>query len=129
MTDLSALPSVDTYWYLASPYSKYRYGMDAAWRRVCGVTGRLVKAGVPVYSPIAHTHPVALYSYMDPTDHKIWLPADEPMMRAASGLLVLMMEGWRDSLGVQFEIDHFATDNMPIYYLTWPDLNVLEKAP
>lgn len=120
------LPRVPDFWYLASPYSKYEHGIDAAWRRICGVAGNLIQAGVPVYSPIAHTHPIAIYAHMDPFKHDIWLPADEPLMRAASGLLVCMMGGWKESYGIGVEIAEFQRWKKPIYYLTHPDLEVME---
>jgi len=106
-----------SYWYLGSPYSKYPAGLNAAWEDVCRETARLIRAGVPVYSPIAHTHPVAMYGHMDPLDHSIWLPADKPMMDAACGLIVLKMEGWEASYGLKHEIEVFEAADKPIIYM------------
>ena len=45
------------FWYLASPYSKYPEGTQAAFEMACWQAGLLIRAGVPVFSPIAHSHP------------------------------------------------------------------------
>lgn len=116
---MADLPKIDPYWYLASPYSKYPGGTEAAFQEVCKAAAQLIAAGVPVYSPIAHTHPIALHGDMDPLDHEIWLPADMPLMKAAGGLLVLMMDTWQDSYGVSVEIGIFEGAGKPVHYMEW----------
>lgn len=112
-----------SFWYLGSPYSKYLDGLDAAHREVCRAAAGLIKAGVPVYSPIAHTHPIAVHGELDPLDHNIWLPADEPMMDAAKGLIVLMLTGWQASFGLSHEIGVFLKAGKPVVYMS-PDYDV-----
>jgi hypothetical protein len=73
-----------------------------------------------VYSPISHTHPIAEAGHLDPLDHNIWLPFDEPMMRNAYGLIVAMMDGWQTSYGLRVEIDWFKSHGRPIVYLEPP---------
>ncbi len=106
------------FWYLASPYSKYPLGLTAAHYHVCQEAGRLIKAGVSVYSPIAHSDPIAMASGIDPYDHDIWLPADKPIADAAGGLIVLKLEGWSQSFGIAQEIEWFAGEGKPIIYMT-----------
>lgn len=105
------------FWYLATPYSKYSGGIEAAFRVACWQTGLLIRAGVPVFSPIAHTHPVAIHCRMDPLDHAVWMPADRPMMDAARGLIVCMIPGWRESYGVGVEIETFQRAGKPVIYM------------
>ena len=107
-----------TFWYLASPYSKYPCGLNCAFVDVCKQATLLVEQGIPVFSPIAHTHPIALHGGLDPLDHSIWIPADEPFMRAASGLIVLKLDGWKESHGVKIEIDHFLEARKPVVFMT-----------
>ena len=114
-----------SYWYLGSPYSKYPAGVAAAFKAVCIEAGRLIRVGVPVYSPITHTHPIATYSEMDVYDHSIWLPADRPMMEAAHGLIILRMVSWEVSIGLQHEIDFFEQAGKPVVFMdpgTVPEL-------
>lgn len=112
------MKKMNSYWYLATPYSQYRDGLEAAFALAAKAAAVLVRAGVPVFSPIAHTHPVARFGNMDPLDHSIWLPADEPLMRAAHGLIVLTADGWQDSYGIGFEIEMFNSMNRPVHYMT-----------
>jgi hypothetical protein len=114
--DLRRLPC-SSFWYLASPYSKYPAGTEAAFRDVSRVAAMLVRAGVPVFCPIAHSHLVAVEGGLSLTDHDIWLPADEPFMNAAHGGLAVQMPGWRDSYGVGHEIERFEQAGKPVFCL------------
>lgn len=106
-----------SFWYLATPYSKYPTGIEEAFRDACRQTAFLIAAGIRVYSPIAHTHPVAMHGNLDPLDHKIWLPADEPFMHAAKGLIVCKMQGWGESYGIGEEIKIFKKAEKPVIYM------------
>lgn len=105
------------FWYLATPYSLYPTGIQAAFTDACHAAASLIRAGVPVFCPIAHTHPIAMVGEIDPLDHEIWLPADRPMMDAAKGLIVCKLYGWEESRGVAFEIETFKAAGKPILYL------------
>ncbi len=107
-----------SFWYLASPYSKYAGGIEAAFQAASEQVALLVKARIPVYSPIVQTHPVAIYGNIDPRDHTIWLAADEPFMQASRGLIVCELEGWQSSEGVNYEIDTFKSLGKPIIHMT-----------
>lgn len=107
----------DDYWYLATPYSKYPDGLEAAFEEACRVAGWLIANDVKVFSPISHTHPIALCADLDPLDHEIWLPADEPFMNGACGLIVAEMDSWQDSYGIGEEIKVFRNAKKPIIHL------------
>ena len=106
-----------SYHYLASPYSKYRDGIEEAYREVCRQVAVLLRAGIPVLSPIAATHGVAIHGGIDPLAHDIWLPADRPLMEAACGLIVCKLNGWDRSFGVAHEIEVFRKASKPIVYM------------
>jgi hypothetical protein len=93
--------------YLATPYSKYHRGIEKAFEAAARLTARLLKTGLRVYSPIAHTHPIAVHGKIDPLDHAIWMPFDEAMMHACDELIVARMRGWEMSKGVAHEIEFF----------------------
>lgn len=105
------------YFYLATPYSKYPGGLEMAFEIACMAAAQLIEKGVRVYSPIAHTHPIATHGAMDPLDHEIWLPADEPFMRHAHGLIVLKAASWEQSYGIGEEIKAFQMSGKPIIYM------------
>jgi hypothetical protein len=110
----------DRYWSLASPYSRFPDGTEAAFRHACQAAGWFIKNQIPVFCPIAHSHPVAVQCRIPLTDHAIWLPADRPMMNGAAGIAVLMMPSWKQSTGIQHEIGVFLHANKPVEYLPWP---------
>lgn len=103
--------------YLATPYSKYAGGIDLAFAEAARLAALLLTSGVKVYSPIAHTHPLALYGNLDPLDHTIWLPFDEAMMEACDCLIVARMRGWAESHGVRHEIEFFAAEKKPVIHI------------
>ena len=106
-----------TFLYLASPYSKYKHGIHKAHQAACEATALLVQAGIPVFSPIAHTHDVAIYGRLDPLAHTLWMPADRPFMEAAKGMILLTLEGWEESYGVEIEMNYFASARKPVYWM------------
>jgi len=116
---LIQLENPDTYWYLATPYSKYPAGMDEAARLAAVAAAWFVKRGIPVFSPVAHSHPVAKHGGIDPLDHTIWLPADEIFMDLASGLVVVQMDTWDTSYGVRVERQTFASQGKPEVLIPW----------
>lgn len=113
--------------YLATPYSKYTGGIECAFIDASKLAARLLKAGIKVYSPIAHTHPLARYGNIDPFDHAIWMPFDEAMMDAADALIVAHMSGWDESYGIKHEIEFFQTAGKPIFDLDPVSLRITER--
>lgn len=104
--------------YLATPYSKYVGGIHLAFIEASRIAAKLLQAGVKIYSPIAHTHPLAIYGNIDPLDHAIWIPFDETMMEACDALVVCEMPGWENSKGIAHEIKFFKNRNKSIYYIS-----------
>jgi nucleoside 2-deoxyribosyltransferase len=114
--------------YLATPYSKYRPSIEAAFIDASKLAATLLRAGVKVYSPIAHTHPIAVYGKIDPLDHAIWLPFDEAMMDIANVLIVARMDGWEASRGIAHEVDFFTRQGKPVYDLC-PKSLIMTRRP
>lgn len=116
-----------TFAYLATVYSKWPDGIEDAFKTAARCAARLLERGHAVYSPIAHTHPLAIYGAIDPMRHDIWLPADEPFMEAARECWVVLMPGWRESKGITHEIEWFLAHNKPVKYLSYPDLDMVPR--
>lgn len=117
MTDLSVLKIDSGFWYLATPYSKYPAGTVQAAHTAAFLAARLMSKGVPVFSPIAHSHFCCSNGPLDPLDHDFWMKADRPFMEAAHGLIVAKMTSWTSSLGVMQEIDAFFEAEKPVKFL------------
>jgi hypothetical protein len=108
------------FWYIATPYSGYPEGIDAAYEEACKAGAYLIRHGVKVFVPIAHTHPLAVIGSLDPFDHSLWMAQDEPFVDEAKGLIVVMMESWEQSRGIAEEIRKFREQGKPIIYMEWP---------
>ena len=105
------------YLYLGTPYTLFFGGLEEAFRLACRVSAELIAAGVPTFSPIAHSHSIAVHGNLDQRDHDLWLSADAPMMHAACGLAVYKAQGWEDSRGVREEIKFFKAERRTIFML------------
>ena len=108
--------------YLATPYSKYESGLSMAFVDAARLTARLLKEGYKVYSPIAHTHPIAVYGNVDPYDHDIWMPFDQAMMDVSDILVIATFPGWEKSKGISIEIEVFKKAGKTICFLDPNDL-------
>ncbi len=97
-------------WYVATPYSH----ASAAVREqralmATAAKATLLDAGVHAYSPIAAHHPASLYMTSSKVDdHAFWMRVCFDMLDRCDGLLVVTMDGWRQSKGVQMEIDRWV---------------------
>lgn len=102
--------------YLASPYTHDDPKVRAErWIAVCKECARLMSRGIKVFSPIAHTHPIALQGLRG--DWDFWKSYDSQFLEWCSELWVLMLEGWEDSVGIKEEIELAKCMGKPIQYV------------
>lgn len=121
MLNKEELPEIDAYWYLASPYSKYKDGPEAAFKHVAQAAAYLMKKKIPVFCPITHSHPISIYGNTPLNDPDFWLNADWPMFDAAGGVIILMMDGWEESYGVAEEIKRANAQGKFVEFMEWVD--------
>lgn len=114
--------------YVGTPYTKYPGGIEPAFVDACKLTARLVEAGLNVYSPIAHTHPLAIHGGLDPLDHKLWLGFDAAIMAKSDAMIVAMMPTWETSYGIKHEIQTFTDAGKPVFYLDPAVLDLVDLA-
>lgn len=126
--DLESARALPGYWYLATPYTRYRLGIEEAFRAACIAAARLTDLDVPVVSPIAHGHPIAKHGGIDPLNVEFWIKFNAPLMAAASGLIVFTLRGWDESKGVQHERVAFDKAGKPIEWLAPEGLRRLLEA-
>ena len=90
--------------YLATPYTHEDPAvMQRRFEVANSTAAKLMQGGFHVFSPISHTHPIALAGDL-PHGWDYWKEYDERMLRACQQIMVLMQEGWERSVGVQAEI-------------------------
>ncbi|MBI2191984.1 MAG: DUF1937 family protein [Planctomycetes bacterium] len=90
--------------YLASPYSHPDPSVrEARFQAACSQAAEMLRCGIPVFSPIAHTHPIAAYGL--PLEWASWEKYDRVFLEMCSEVWILMLDGWRESKGVQAEME------------------------
>lgn len=101
--------------YLATPYSLRN--LRRAHVEACAIAGTLMRAGIHVICPIAHTHHIAFYGGIDRLDHKFWLEQNQPMLERCDVLIVACLDGFAKSKGIAHEVDTFIKVGKPIFDL------------
>ena len=113
--------------YLASPYSHEDPAVQHhRFLVVCRVAARLMRQGHQVFSPIAHSHPIAESGGL-PGDWAFWEAYDYTMMDACKELWVVIMDGWGASKGVNAEIDYMRATGKSVRYIM-PTADEVEAA-
>ena len=99
-------------WYLATPYTNYPDGHEAAAELAAQAAADCFVAGVSVFSPIAHTHAIEQFAKLGP-NHEPWIELNSWAMWAAVGLIVVTAPGWRESRGIKHEMEFFLELKKP----------------
>jgi Domain of unknown function (DUF1937) len=105
--------------YLASPYSHPDpLVREARFDAACRATAKLVRAGRVVVSPIVHGHPLVRFGL--PTDWGFLQRFDVEHLRRCDEVVVLQIDGWRESEGVQAELAEAAALGKRVRYIKKP---------
>ena len=89
--------------YLASPYTHADPSVrEARFQAVCRQAAEMMRRGVVVFSPIAHSHAIAAYGL--PIEWAFWERFDRVFLERCDEVWVLALDGWSVSRGVQAEI-------------------------
>ena len=104
--------------YLAAPYSdKDKKVMQERFEIVTKKVGELMNQGHLVICPVTHYHPVAEMCEL-PRDWEYWKKIDMPIVEWVDEVWVLMIKGWKKSIGTQAEIQYARKLGKPVRYLT-----------
>jgi hypothetical protein len=103
--------------YLASPYTHQDPAvMEQRFDAACRAAGKLMAEGHVVFSPIAHTHPIAVRCEL-PRGWDFWKRFDMEFIVASRKLIVLMIDGWDESKGVAAEIAMATAGGILVEYM------------
>jgi Domain of unknown function (DUF1937) len=103
--------------YLCSPYSHPdRQIRIFRFTRVVREAAKLMAAGEAIFCPIAHSHPIDM-ALPKIEGHDFWMRQDIPILRHASRVKVLMLEGWQASKGIAHELRIAGDLLIPVVYL------------
>ncbi len=112
--------------YIASPYSNPDPAVrEQRFQAACGVAARLLRDGQQVYSPVVHGHPLVGYGLS--AEWSFWEPHDRPHLEHCDEVVVLTLDGWRDSVGVQAELAHAEALGKPVRYVEPDELPAPES--
>ena len=102
--------------YLACPYSHPEESVRLArFDAANKAAADLMKAGVLVFSPISHTHPIAAYGL--PLGWDFWERYDREYLNVCKALVVLEFGAWFASKGVQAEISIMTGLHRPVLWM------------
>lgn len=103
--------------YLASPYSHPSVTVrEDRFERVCRAAGELMRLGYMVFSPIAHSHAIGKLCDL-PKDWAFWERQDTAILARCTSMIVLMLDGWEQSVGIQAEVEFAQRRLMPIAWV------------
>jgi hypothetical protein len=106
--------------YIATPYMATGDDPEAIkfqrFRNVTKFAADLTALGVHVYSPITHSHMMAMAAEL-PGDWDYWEAFDRKMLMACTSMIVYQQEGWEKSIGVEKEMVFAAAHGMPIRFI------------
>jgi hypothetical protein len=115
--------------YLASPYSKYPGGREAAYKEACSKAAELMQQ-VAIFCPIAHSHSIELEGMNgDIKDGDWWLKQDFAVLKRCDELWVYQMPGWEESYGVTKEIMFAVKNSIPIKMIPYVQSSIKVSAP
>jgi len=99
--------------YLATPFSR-RSCLETAYREACEQAAFLMRAGIDVFSPIAHSYGIAAHGDLDQLDHEFWMAQCQPLMEKCDGVICCQLPGWTESVGMAMERDWFLAAGRPV---------------
>lgn len=102
--------------YLASPYSHEDPAVEhARFEAVVREAALMWRRGLVVFSPIAHSHPIALHGVSGAWEQ--WAAFDEAIIGACSELWVLKLQGWETSRGIAAEVGIAERLGLPVQHV------------
>lgn len=115
--------------YLASPYSSERTDViENRVRKVQGATAKLIEQGNLIFSPIVHSHPICDLVHFSPINTAEamtgWTQYDHDFIDNCAEVWVLMIDGYDTSRGVSDEIAYAYANNIPVRFVSYPELVV-----
>ena len=109
------------YEYLASPYTHEQWEIrQVRFMQACTAAAALLERGRRVISPIAHGPPIDQHSTSIP--YEVWADLGLALLRGATRMIVLQLDGWQESKGVQEELRWAAEWGVPVEFLKLEDL-------
>jgi len=108
--------------YIGCPYThKDPQVRQERFEKVTQAAAKLVERGENILSPITHSHPLAKLGNL-PTTWDFWKDYDTSLLIKCKKMYVLMLPGWKESKGLQAEINVATFLNIQIDYLDYNEV-------
>ena len=107
--------------YIASPYQhKYKRIVEERYIDVSRATAKIINTFPHIipFSPIVYTHP--LIDFIEAGVD--WYTFDLELLYRCDAVLVLKLDGWKDSFGVKLEIKEAHETDIPVIYAKKDDV-------
>lgn len=88
--------------------------MKFRFKCVTDAAVELLNQGIYVFSPISYNAPWEEYEL--PHTFAFWEHFDKAFITRMDGVIVLTIDGWKDSVGVTEEVKFAQKIGLPIYY-------------
>lgn len=106
--------------YLAAPYTHDDpLVREDRFNRINRAAVHIIQMGYFVFSPISHTHPIASAGKL-PRGWGYWEKYDRRMLLNCDQVIVLMLDGWQQSIGVTNEIKIARDYHIDVKYMEDP---------
>ncbi len=114
-----------SYYYISNPYNGSDEQKESRAKIAAEVSGKLLKKGIHAWSPIVHNHAMmqAFNDFTLEERRTLILEFDFSLLRASKGMIVLTIDGWKESYGVGEEIKLCEKEGIPVKYLNPEDLD------
>lgn len=110
--------------YFASPYKHKDYNIRVErFKQVRAVVVRMINEQnyIIPYSPIVYTHEIS----KDVKNDHDWYEWDMHFLKVCKAMIVVQIDGWEKSEGVEKEIAYCKENDMPILHITLDEVDKL----
>lgn len=103
--------------YLSSPYTHKSEDVEQErFEQALLAAGYLINSLELVFSPIAHSHPIAKACKLSGS-YDYWIRLNQAWIRACARLYLLQIPGWKESIGVRAEFDYAQALKTPVFLM------------
>lgn len=108
-----------SFYYISNPYNGTVEQRETRVQIAAQVCGLLLKKGLHAWSLIVHNHAMmkTFNQFTLEERRSLILDFDFSLLKASSGMIVLKIDGWKESYGVRAEIGLCKKLSIPIFYL------------
>ena len=112
-----------TLYYLSSPYHGTDSQESERSKLASQACAAFLKEKIPVFSPVLHNHALANNLRLTRDQRRaLLMPIDLELLKRATGMIMLKLEGWKESQGMKEEILFCQSEKIPYYELELQDV-------